>query len=212
MMNILEMKHIGKKFSGVYANEKIDLSVAKGEIHALLGENGAGKTTLMNILFGIYSWQMKEKFFGKANKCISHSPKDAIAEGIGMVHQHFSLVNKMTVLDNVILGLEKQGFFLDRKSAKKSLEDLAERYGLQVDPDARISDLSVGQQQRVEILKALYRNVELLILDEPTGVLTPKETEKFFSVLRKLKAEGYAVIIITHQASEIMSISDRNHF
>lgn len=208
MMNILEMKHIGKKFSGVYANEKIDLSVAKGEIHALLGENGAGKTTLMNILFGIYSADEGEIFW-KGKQVHFHSPKDAIAEGIGMVHQHFSLVNKMTVLDNVILGLEKQGFFLDRKSAKKSLEDLAERYGLQVDPDARISDLSVGQQQRVEILKALYRNVELLILDEPTGVLTPKETEKFFSVLRKLKAEGYAVIIITHRMSEIMSISDR---
>lgn len=208
MMNILEMKHIGKKFSGAYANEKIDLSVVKGEIHALLGENGAGKTTLMNILFGIYSADEGEIFW-KGKQVHFHSPKDAIAEGIGMVHQHFSLVNKMTVLDNVILGLEKQGFFLDRKSAKKSLEDLAERYGLQVDPDARISDLSVGQQQRVEILKALYRNVELLILDEPTGVLTPKETEKFFSVLRKLKAEGYAVIIITHRMSEIMSISDR---
>lgn len=126
-----------------------------------------------------------------------------------MVHQHFSLVNKMTVLDNVILGLEKQGFILDRKNAKKRLEDLAERYGLQVDPDARIRDLTVGQQQRVEILKALYRNVELLILDEPTGVLTPRETEKFFSVLQKLKAEGYAVIIITHRMSEIMSVSDR---
>ena len=208
MMNVLEMKHIGKKFSGAYANEKIDFSVAKGEIHALLGENGAGKTTLMNILFGIYSADEGEIFW-KGRQVHFHSPKDAIAEGIGMVHQHFSLVNKMTVLDNVILGLEKQGFILDRKYAKKRLEDLAERYGLQVDPDARIRDLTVGQQQRVEILKALYRNVELLILDEPTGVLTPRETEKFFSVLQKLKAEGYAVIIITHRMSEIMSVSDR---
>lgn len=208
MMNVLEMKHIGKKFSGVYANEKIDFSVAKGEIHALLGENGAGKTTLMNILFGIYSADEGEIFW-KGRQVHFHSPKDAIAEGIGMVHQHFSLVNKMTVLDNVILGLEKQGFILDRKNAKKRLEDLAERYGLQVDQDARIRDLTVGQQQRVEILKALYRNVELLILDEPTGVLTPRETEKFFSVLQKLKAEGYAVIIITHRMSEIMSVSDR---
>lgn len=138
-----------------------------------------------------------------------YSPKDAIAEGIGMVHQHFSLVNKMTVLDNVILGLRKQGFFLDRKGAKKKLGELAEKYGLSVDPEATISELSVGQQQRVEILKALYRNVELLILDEPTGVLTPQETEQFFDVLRKLKMEGYAVIIITHRMSEIMSISDR---
>lgn len=162
----------------------------------------------MNILFGIYSADEGEIFW-KGRQVHFHSPKDAIAEGIGMVHQHFSLVNKMTVLDNVILGLEKQGFILDRKNAKKRLEDLAERYGLQVDPDARIRDLTVGQQQRVEILKALYRNVELLILDEPTGVLTPRETEKFFSVLQKLKAEGYAVIIITHRMSEIMSVSDR---
>ncbi len=207
-MNILEMKQIGKKFSGVYANEAVDLSVKKGEIHALLGENGAGKTTLMNILFGIYAADEGEIFW-KGEKVQFHSPKDAIAEGIGMVHQHFSLVNKMTVLDNVILGLEKQGVFLDRKGAKRKLEELAEKYGLSVDPDAKISELSVGQQQRVEILKALYRNVELLILDEPTGVLTPQETEQFFEVLRKLKREGYAVIIITHRMSEIMSISDR---
>lgn len=207
-MNILEMKQIGKKFSGVYANEAVDLSVKKGEIHALLGENGAGKTTLMNILFGIYAADEGEILW-KGEKVQFHSPKDAIAEGIGMVHQHFSLVNKMTVLDNVILGLEKQGVFLDRKGAKRKLEELAEKYGLSVDPDAKISELSVGQQQRVEILKALYRNVELLILDEPTGVLTPQETEQFFEVLRKLKREGYAVIIITHRMSEIMSISDR---
>lgn len=207
-MNILEMKHIGKKFSGVYANENINLSVKKGEIHALLGENGAGKTTLMNILFGIYSADEGEIFW-KGKKVHFHSPKDAIAAGIGMVHQHFSLVNKMTVLDNVILGLEEQGLLLNRKSAKNKLEELAKRYGLQIDAEARIAELSVGQQQRVEILKALYKNVELLILDEPTGVLTPKETEKFFEVLRKLKAEGYAVIIITHRMSEIMSISDR---
>lgn len=207
-MNILEMKQIGKKFSGVYANEAVDLSVKKGEIHALLGENGAGKTTLMNILFGIYIADEGEIFW-KGKKVQFHSPKDAISEGIGMVHQHFSLVNKMTVLDNVILGLEKKGCFLDRRGAKKKLEELAEKYGLSVDPDAKVSDLSVGQQQRVEILKALYRDVELLILDEPTGVLTPKETEQFFDVLRKLKKEGYAVIIITHRMSEIMSISDR---
>ena len=207
-MNILEMKQIGKKFSGVYANEAVDLSVKKGEIHALLGENGAGKTTLMNILFGIYAADEGEIFW-KGEKVQFHSPKDAIAEGIGMVHQHFSLVNKMTVLDNVTLGLGKQGVFLDRKGAKRKLEELAEKYGLSVDPDAKISELSVGQQQRVEILKALYRNVELLILDEPTGVLTPQETEQFFEVLRKLKREGYAVIIITHRMSEIMSISDR---
>lgn len=150
MMNILEMKHIGKKFSGAYANEKIDLSVVKGEIHALLGENGAGKTTLMNILFGIYSADEGEIFW-KGKQVHFHSPKDAIAEGIGMVHQHFSLVNKMTVLDNVILGLEKQGFFLDRKSAKKSLEDLAERYAVIIITHRMSEIMSISD--RVTILR-----------------------------------------------------------
>ena len=207
-MGILEMKHISKAFSGVYANEEVDLSVEKGEIHALLGENGAGKTTLMNILFGIYAADSGEVLW-KGKKVHFASPKDAIAEGIGMVHQHFSLVNKMSVLDNVVLGLKGTGVFVDRKAAKERLLALSEKYGLQVEPDAKINSLSVGQQQRVEILKALYRDVELLILDEPTGVLTPAETEQFFDVLRKLKMEGYAVIIITHRMSEIMSISDR---
>lgn len=207
-MGILEMKHISKAFSGVYANEAIDLSVEKGEIHALLGENGAGKTTLMNILFGIYSADEGEVIW-KGQPVHFSSPKDAIAQGIGMVHQHFSLVNKMTVLDNVILGLENGGLFLNRKEAKARLMTLSEKYGLQVEPEAKINTLSVGQQQRVEILKALYRDIELLILDEPTGVLTPAETEQFFDVLRKLKNEGHAIIIITHRMSEIMSISDR---
>ena len=155
-MGILEMRHISKVFSGVYANEAIDLSVEKGEIHALLGENGAGKTTLMNILFGIYSADEGEVLW-KGEKVHFHSPKDAIAHGIGMVHQHFSLVSKMTVLDNVILGLKANGLFVDRKAAKVRLTELAEKYGLQVEPDAQIKTLSVGQQQRVEILKALYR-------------------------------------------------------
>lgn len=207
-MGILEMKHISKAFSGVYANEEVDLSVEKGEIHALLGENGAGKTTLMNILFGIYSEDSGEILW-KGKTAHFDSPKDAIAEGIGMVHQHFSLVNKMSVLDNVVLGLNGTGAFVDRKAAKARLLALSEKYGLQVEPDAKINTLSVGQQQRVEILKALYRDVELLILDEPTGVLTPAETEQFFNVLRKLKREGHAIIIITHRMSEIMSISDR---
>lgn len=207
-MGILEMKHISKAFSGVYANEEVDLSVEKGEIHALLGENGAGKTTLMNILFGIYAADSGEVLW-KGKKVHFASPKDAIAEGIGMVHQHFSLVNKMSVLDNVVLGLKGTGVFVDRKAAKERLLALSEKYGLQVEPDAKINSLSVGQQQRVEILKALYRDVELLILDEPTGVLTPAETEQFFDVLRKLKSEGHAIIIITHRMSEIMSISDR---
>ena len=198
-MAILEMKNISKAFSGVYANENVNLAVEKGEIHALLGENGAGKTTLMNILFGIYTADSGEIYW-KDKKVEFDSPREAIEQGIGMVHQHFSLVQKMTVLDNIILGLKQEGLFLSRMEARKSIVELAEKYGLLVRPDARIRDLSVGEQQRVEILKALYRNVDLLILDEPTGVLTPKETQK---------KEGYGIIIITHRMSEIMAISDR---
>lgn len=207
-MGILEMKQISKSFSGVYANEEINLSIEKGQIHALLGENGAGKTTLMNILFGIYKPDSGEIFW-KGEKVNFSSPKQAIESGIGMVHQHFSLVKRLSAMDNIILGLKNEGMMLDRKDAKKKIEALAQKYGLAVDPKAIVANLSVGQQQRVEILKALYRNVDLLILDEPTGVLTPKETKQFFDVLRKLKQEGYAIIIITHRMSEIMSISDK---
>lgn len=207
-MPLLEMKHITKAFSGVYANEDVSLSVEQGEIHALLGENGAGKTTLMNILFGIYQADSGEIFY-QGRKAEFHSPKDAIDQGIGMVHQHFSLVKKMTVLDNIILGLDSKGLVLNRKEAAQKVRALAEKYGLSVRPESRVSDLSVGEQQRVEILKALYRNINLLILDEPTGVLPPQETEKFFDVLRKLKAEGHGIIIITHRLAEIMAISDR---
>lgn len=207
-MPLLEMKHICKSFSGVYANENISLTVEKGEIHALLGENGAGKTTLVNILFGLYTAD-KGEIYWKEQPVHFSSPKEAIATGIGMVQQHFSLVRKMTVLDNVILNLRGNRFVLNRAAAKKRLVELAEKYQLYVDPDAKVCDLSVGEQQRVEILKALYRNVELLILDEPTGVLTPQETEQFFEVLRSLKKEGYGIIIITHRMSEIMSISDK---
>lgn len=208
MMGILEMKQISKSFSGVYANENISLSIEKGKIHALLGENGAGKTTLMNILFGIYKPDSGEIFW-KGEKVDFSSPKQAIESGIGMVHQHFSLVKRLSVMDNIILGLRNEGIMLDRKSTKEKIEALAQKYGLAVDPEAVVANLSVGQQQRVEILKALYRHVDLLILDEPTGVLTPKETVQFFDVLRKLKQEGYAIIIITHRMSEIMSISDK---
>lgn len=206
-MAILEMRNIGKTFSGVVANQGIDLTIEKGEIHALLGENGAGKTTLMNILFGLYSADSGEIFW-KGSKVNFASPRKAIAHGIGMVHQHFSLVKKMTVLDNIILGLKEDSIFISRKQAEENILNLAEKYGLSVKPNAKINELSVGEQQRVEILKALYRNVELLILDEPTGILTPKETENFFNVLKKLKKEGHAIIIITHRMSEIMEISD----
>ena len=207
-MALLEMQQICKAFSGVYANDHVDLTVEKGEIHALLGENGAGKTTLMNILFGIYSADSGQILW-KGEPVRFASPKDAIAAGIGMVQQHFSLVRKMTVLDNIILNLRDNHFVLDRKQARQRVCALAEKYGLTVDPDAQVGSLSVGEQQRVEILKALYRDVELLILDEPTGVLTPQETAQFFEVLRALQKEGYGIIIITHRMSEIMAISDR---
>ena len=207
-MALLEMNQICKAFSGVYANDHVDLTVEKGEIHALLGENGAGKTTLMNILFGIYSADSGQILW-KGQPVRFASPKDAIAAGIGMVQQHFSLVRKMTVLDNIILNLRDNRFVLDRKQARQRVRALAEKYGLTVDPDVQVDSLSVGEQQRVEILKALYRDVELLILDEPTGVLTPQETAQFFEVLRALQKEGYGIIIITHRMSEIMAISDR---
>lgn len=207
-MSLLEMKHICKSFSGVYANEDISLKVEKGEIHALLGENGAGKTTLVNILFGLYTADSGEICW-KGQTVNFSSPKEAIAAGIGMVQQHFSLVRKMTVLDNVILNLQSNRFVLNRTESRKRLVELAEKYQLYVNPDARVCDLSVGEQQRVEILKALYRDVELLILDEPTGVLTPQETAQFFEVLRSLKKEGYGIIIITHRMSEIMAINDK---
>ncbi|WP_395548874.1 MULTISPECIES: ABC transporter ATP-binding protein [unclassified Lacrimispora] len=207
-MPLLEMKHITKAFSGVYANEDVTLSVEKGEIHALLGENGAGKTTLMNILFGIYQSDGGEIFY-KGESVRFKSPADAISHGIGMVHQHFSLVNRMTVLDNIILGSGGKKEVLDRKQASEEICSLAEKYGLFVKPDELVGSLSVGEQQRVEILKALYRKADLLILDEPTGVLTPQETENFFHVLRRLKDEGHGIIIITHRLSEIMAISDR---
>ena len=207
-MALLEMQQICKAFSGVYANDHVDLTVEKGEIHALLVENGAGKTTLMNILFGIYSADSGQILW-KGEPVRFASPKDAIAAGIGMVQQHFSLVRKMTVLDNIILNLRDNRFVLDRKQARQRVCALAEKYGLTVDPDAQVGSLSVGEQQRVEILKALYRDVELLILDEPTGVLTPQETAQFFEVLRALQKEGYGIIIITHRMSEIMAISDR---
>ena len=173
-MPLLEMRNISKAFNGVYANEDISLSVEKGEIHALLGENGAGKTTLMNILFGLYTADSGEILL-RGKSVHFRSPKEAIASGIGMVQQHFSLVNRMTVLDNVILNLDGNSFVLNRAASKARLLGLAGRYGLKVDPDALVSDLTVGERQRVEIIKALYRNAEILILDEATGVLPRKQ-------------------------------------
>ena len=207
-MPLLEMRNICKSFSGIYANEDVSLSVERGEIHALLGENGAGKTTLMNILFGLYtadsgtiSWKGEQVHFA--------SPSQALSAGIGMVHQHFSLVNRMTVLDNVILNLSQNNLILSRGEARKKLIQISGDYGIDVSPDARVCDLSVGEKQRVEIIKALYRSCDLLILDEPTAVLTPQETDGLFEVLTRLKQEDHGVILITHRMSEVMSITDR---
>ena len=205
---ILSMRNIEKSFFGVPANRNISLDVHRGEIHALLGENGAGKTTLMNILYGIYTCDSGEILW-EGKKVHFRSPKDAIACKIGMVHQHFSLVPNLTVSENITLGLKSKGYpFTDRKALNQKLVEISERYGLSINPDALVSTLSVGEQQRVEIIKLLYREAKLLILDEPTAVLTMGETKEFFRVLRRLKEDGCSVIIITHRIPEVMEIAD----
>ena len=202
------MENICISFYGAYANDHVNLSVEAGEVHALLGENGAGKTTLMNILFGIYRAESGRVLWNGREVCFS-SPQEAIRAGIGMVHQHFSLVNAKTVLDNILLGDDRLPLFLPRRKLREQVLALSERYGLKVDPDAVVGDLSIGEKQRVEILKALFRDIKLLILDEPTAVLTPGETKQLFHVLRQLKERGFAVILITHRMSEIMGNADR---
>ena len=206
---IIEMLHITKRFPGIIANDDISIQLKKGEIHALLGENGAGKSTLMSVLFGLYQPEKGEiRKNGKVVKI--NNPNDATALHIGMVHQHFKLVEVFTVLDNIILGSEpvKNGF-IDRKTARKRVVELSERYGLAVDPDALISDITVGMQQRVEILKMLYRDNEILIFDEPTAVLTPQEITELLQIMKNLVAEGKSVLFITHKLNEIMSVCDR---
>ena len=206
---IIEMLHITKRFPGIIANDDVTLQLKKGEIHALLGENGAGKSTLMSILFGLY--QSDEGEIRKDGKKIQiNNPNDATAFGIGMVHQHFKLVEVFTVLDNIILGAEtlKNGF-VDRKFARQRIAALSEKYGLAVDLDARVEDITVGMQQRVEILKMLYRNNDILIFDEPTAVLTPQEIEELMQIMRNLAAEGKSILFITHKFNEIMAVSDR---
>ena len=206
----IEMLNITKRFPGIIANDNITLQLKKGEIHALLGENGAGKSTLMSVLFGLY--QPEEGVIKKDGQVVSiKDPNDANALGIGMVHQHFKLVECFTVLDNIIMGVEptKHGF-LQKAEAREKVLALSEKYGLHVDPDALIEDITVGMQQRTEILKMLYRDNEILIFDEPTAVLTPQETEELFKVIRKVvKEHGMTVIIITHKLYEVMAISDR---
>ena len=205
----IAIAHIDKRFGPVHANKDISLEIEKGTIHGIVGENGAGKSTLMSILFGFYQADSGEiRVDGKETRIAS--PTDAIRAGIGMVHQHFMLVGKFTVLENIVLGAEG-GFVLNSGLAKarRELERLERDYGLQVDPDALIDDLPVGLQQRVEILKALYRGADVLILDEPTGVLTPNEAEHLFRILKQLKGQGKTIVLITHKLKEIMAVTDR---
>lgn len=210
MAPILELHGITKRFPGVLANDHIDLTLEQGEIHALLGENGAGKTTLMNILYGLYQPDEGEIIVrGKPIKV--HSPSDAIAAGIGMVHQHFMLVPVFTVAENVMLGNEetRYGDFLDRRSAADKIRQISEQFKLEVDPEAYVQDLPVGIQQRVEIIKLLYRQADILILDEPTAVLTPQEADELFKIMHSLVEQGKSIIFITHKLREVMEISDR---
>ena len=205
----VEMRGIVKRFPGVVANDGIDFAVAPGEIHALLGENGAGKSTLMHILFGIYHPDAGEiRVDGRAVRF--QGARDAVRAGLGMVHQHFMLIPRFTVTENVILGTEGDStFYLDRAAAAKRVGELAEAYGLHVDPDARLGDLPVGMQQRVEILRALYQGSRTLILDEPTALLTPQEVEELYGILNRLRADGGTIIFITHKLREVAAISDR---
>ncbi len=205
----IEMLNITKRFPGIVANDNITLQLKKGEIHALLGENGAGKSTLMSVLFGLY--QPEEGEIRKDGKKVEiKDPNDANELGIGMVHQHFKLVECFSVLDNIILGVETtKGGFLKKKEAKKKVMELSEKYGLSVDPDALIEDITVGMQQRTEILKMLYRDNDILIFDEPTAVLTPQEIQELMSIMKSLAAEGKSILFITHKLAEIMQVSDR---
>ncbi|MFV0413763.1 MAG: ABC transporter ATP-binding protein [Oscillospiraceae bacterium] len=206
--NILEMKHITKRFGPVVANSDVSLSVEKGEVHALLGENGAGKSTLMCCLYGLYDSYEGDIYFDGLPVQIKDS-KHAIALGIGMVHQHFMLIPVLSVIENVVLGLKENKAVLNLNDAARRFTELGCKYNMEIDPWAKVEQLSVGQQQRVEILKALYRNAKLLILDEPTAVLTPGEIEGLFSMIEVLKAEGRTVIFISHKLNEIMKICDR---
>ncbi len=206
----LQARGITKRFPGVLANDCIDLDLRPGEIHALLGENGAGKSTLMNILYGLYKPTEGAIYVGGKEMRFS-GPSDAIAAGIGMVHQHFMLVPPLTVTENIMLGGEttQGGIVLDKAAAERRIRELSASYGLQIDPGTRIQDLAVGAQQRVEILKAFYRNASILILDEPTAVLTPQEARDMFGIMRRLADGGKAIVFITHKLKEVLAIADR---
>lgn len=207
---VLELKDITKRFPGVLANDHIDLTLREGEIHALLGENGAGKTTLMNILYGLYEPDEGEVWV-RGERVEIEDPNDAIRLGIGMVHQHFMLIPPLTVTENVMLGIEETrgGMFLDREKAAERVRAISEQYGLEVDSHAKVADLSVGVRQRVEIIKVLYRHADILILDEPTAVLTPQEADELFEVMESLVEQGNSIIFITHKLKEVMAVADR---
>ncbi|MCP4423996.1 MAG: ABC transporter ATP-binding protein [Chloroflexi bacterium] len=206
---VLETKGMTKRFPGVLANDRVDLKLHKGEILALLGENGAGKSTLMNMVYGLYHPDEGEIWI-KGENVQLHGPGDAIARGVGMVHQHFQLVPVMTVAENVMLGAEiTRGVHLDQRTAVKKVRELSKKYGLKVDPTAVIEDLAVGTQQRVEIIKALYRNADILILDEPTAVLTPQEANELFRIMNDLTEQGVSIIFITHKLKEVLTVADR---
>jgi general nucleoside transport system ATP-binding protein len=207
---VLELRGITKRFPGIVANDHVDFDLQRGEVHALLGENGAGKSTLMNIVYGLYRADEGE-ILVKGEPVVMHSPKDAIDHGIGMVHQHFMLIPVMTVAENIVLATEPThaGYFLDRNAADQRVRELARTFNFSIDPNARIQDITVGQQQRVEILKALYRNADILILDEPTAVLTPQEATDLFEILRTLTREGMSVIFISHKLHEVREIANR---
>jgi simple sugar transport system ATP-binding protein len=207
---VLELRGITKQFPGVLANDHIDFDLRRGEVHALLGENGAGKSTLMSILYGLYTADSGEILLNGKPVAVS-SPKDAINLGIGMVHQHFMLIPVMTVTENIVLANEPvhAGILLDERAAEKRVEEVARSFKFAVDPHARVESITVGQQQRVEIMKALYRNADIVILDEPTAVLTPQEALELFEILRTLTREGISIIFITHKLNEVLEIADR---
>src|SRR5437667_2878387 len=207
---VLELRGITKQFPGILANDHIDFDLRDGEVHALLGENGAGKSTLMNIVYGLYSADEGEIVI-KREPVKLWSPHDAIDRGIGMVHQHFMLIPVMTVTENIVLATEPRtaGILLDYSGARQRVLEISRRFNFAIDPDARIQNITVGQQQRVEILKALYRNADILILDEPTAVLTPQEATELFAILQDLVAQGLSIIFISHKLNEVLEIADR---
>jgi general nucleoside transport system ATP-binding protein len=207
---VLEMRHVTKRFPGIVANDDVSFDLREGEVHALLGENGAGKSTLMNILYGLYHPDEGEILI-KGKPVRLGSPNAAIEAGVGMVHQHFMLIPVMTVAENIVLDVEptRHHVFLDMNEAERRVKEISDRYGLSVDPSARIQDITVGQQQRVEILKALYREADILVLDEPTAVLTPQEAQELFDVVRSLTERGKSVIFISHKLNEVLEIADR---